>query len=521
LKKNIYEQSEHSWRAALEITRDYIKRPHQYHEVIIIFDRKEGLYQGSSLGIALTLSFVEQLLMFYNPAYVIRIKGQCAFTGGLSGEGYILNTGVEIIKQKIAAVFFSGIQKFILPEEEYDYASSALSELNKKYPGRKLKLVAVEEIKDILNRRDIIDITKQKITIRTGKFIKNNSAAVLFSFLVLIISPLAALDWDNNPALLFSDGNALFIKNINGKVLFSRKYCNEPEGLHLQAKLVDIDNDGTNELIMCRKPDPETGRIIDHSIVYCLKASGEIIWEYSFNDSIDSNRGLLEREYGIQLIDTLTFSNNLNLYLNSSNGPNFSSAIFRLDLRTGERLPGTLWCSGHIVRSVIKKDEKENAFFVSLGSDNGFEDLVLFDYYPDTITSIRPTTNGYLIKGFPQMNVKNYLRFQKTDYDILLNVRNQGYAYYSFIDDILRKKYKFWTTNDYYRFPGQIGYEVHYDFRNVDIGIQSNFRVFRDSLVVHGILKEPFTDTDDYKSIIKNKILYWKDGAWVKRKDLD
>lgn len=52
-----------------------------------------------------------------------------------------------------------------------------------------------------------------------------------------------------------------------------------------------------------------------------------------------------------------------------------------------------------------------------------------------------------------------------------------------------------------------------------DVVVISSFRVFRDSLVAQGKLNPPFTDTKEYKEIIKNSVLYWKNGKWVKREE--
>ncbi|MDT3697620.1 MAG: hypothetical protein ROY99_14645 [Ignavibacterium sp.] len=43
----------------------------------------------------------------------------------------------------------------------------------------------------------------------------------------------------------------------------------------------------------------------------------------------------------------------------------------------------------------------------------------------------------------------------------------------------------------------------------------------RDTLVAHGVLKPPYTDTEEYKEIVKNNILYWQNGNWVKREELE
>lgn len=67
----------------------------------------------------------------------------------------------------------------------------------------------------------------------------------------------------------------------------------------------------------------------------------------------------------------------------------------------------------------------------------------------------------------------------------------------------------------------EIGYEINYNLKDIEVVISSTFRVQRDTLVAHGILKKPYTDTEDYKEIIKNNILYWRDGKWVNRNGID
>ena len=174
IEKRILDQCKLSWLVALDLTKQYVKKPYKNHEIIISFDKKDGFYEGNSLGTALTLSFLEQILKFYNPAYIININEQSAFTGGVTEAGEVLCTSEEIIKRKVAAVFFSEINTFVFPKCEETYAYFALTQLKKSYPDRKLKLIPVEEINDVLNRRDVVDVRKQKIVVRSGKFVKKN-----------------------------------------------------------------------------------------------------------------------------------------------------------------------------------------------------------------------------------------------------------------------------------------------------------------------------------------------------------
>jgi len=65
-----------------------------------------------------------------------------------------------------------------------------------------------------------------------------------------------------------------------------------------------------------------------------------------------------------------------------------------------------------------------------------------------------------------------------------------------------------------------IWYQVDYNLKNINVVIDNRFRVMRDSLVAHGKLSLPYTDTKEYTDIIKSKILYWNDGKWVKKEKL-
>ncbi|WP_337866901.1 hypothetical protein [Ignavibacterium sp.] len=257
IENKIINQIHTSWQLALDHAKKYLTKVNKYHEVIISFDKRLGIYEGNSLGIALTLSFLEQLLKFYNTVYIINIKDKTAFTGGVDKFGNILSTGEEIIKQKVGVLFFSEIKYFVFPKCEESYAYFALTQLQKDYPKRKLRLIPVEDFSDVLNRRDLVDIKKQKVIVRASKFVKNNwiSAATTF-LLAIFFAYLFVMDFDDNPAFVEIYGNELQVKNKNGKILWT-KYLNQGEiafessqYLEMFYRVIDIDSDGTNEVII-------------------------------------------------------------------------------------------------------------------------------------------------------------------------------------------------------------------------------------------------------------------------------
>ena len=529
IEDRISRQCKDSWIVAFELAKKYIKKLYQYHELIISFDKRIGFYEGNSLGIALTLSFLEQLLKFYNPTYIINIKELSAFTGGVDSEGKILIIGEDIIKQKVATIFFSEINSFVIPKYEETYAYFALTQLQKDYPNRKLKLISVEEINDVINRRDLIDIKKQKLVVRTGKFVKKNwISAAATVFLAILFAFLFLMDFDDNPALLESDGTTLFVKNKNGKLLWT-KAVNIPKyelitnlNQSKTVKTIDINSDGKNEVIISSTFDEEENTIGSITKLYCYDKSKKLVWTHTFSDSAEAKREVLKPFYSIYILDTLTIDNRKSLFLISKNSQTFSSAIYRIDLETGKRLPGSLWTSGHISDALLKDINNDGKIdILTVGLDNGFEEQVVFGYTPETVTKVRLSTDDYTIQNFPVENPIIYLRIMKSDYTIYHNFRFTGVVQGSLSDYPNEKKYRFILLLHKDPDKGQMWVKLDYNLKDIDIIIDSEFRILRDSLVAQGKLNPPYTDTEAYKEIIKSNILYWKDGKWVKRNDLD
>ena len=193
-----------------------------------------------------------------------------------------------------------------------------------------------------------------------------------------------------------------------------------------------------------------------------------------------------------------------------------------MNLKTGERLPGTFWCSGHTYSGIIKdinNDGKKDVLCVGL--DNGYEDAVFFGYEIDTLTKVRLTTDKYLIRGHQIADLITYIRLPKTDYDEYKKFRTPGISEKSFVDIKSSRTYQFCTTDYLNDYSSCLWYQIDYNLRDVNIIVDSRFRVMRDSLVSHGALPLPYTDTPEYVDLQKHKLLYWKNGNWVKRNELD
>lgn len=518
--KGLERQVKISWQIALNICKRYTHKIKSSHTVFIHFINKYGIYSGSSLGVALTLGFVEALLKYYNTSITINTNSNIAFTGEIDEAGIIKTSDDNIIKEKVKTVFYSDIEIFVIPASSFQIAKVELNSQKKNYPKRNLGLIGIESVDDLLNRRNIVDIRKQKIVIRTGKFVKRNWASALSIILLTIFfTYLFAFDFDENPVSYNSDGSKIYFKNKNGKVLWSVNFISlfneseNPNYLKNKILILDTNNDGINEILMIGN---------DHKFLNCYSSDHKLIWQYRFDDQVFSQREIMDQEYGMNIIDTCTVFGEKSVYLSSSNFDSFASAIYRISPVSGKRLKGTFWASGHIMAcNIINSVSNPLKLIEGVGYDNGYEDLVYFVCRLDTITKVRLSTSEYLIKNFPLADMKYYIRIRKTDYDNYYEQRTPLYLQGSFDHQILDTTTSFATALHNQNAILEVGYKLTGNSNNIKIVIGSDFRIQRDTLVKHGILKEPYTDTEEYKEIIKNNILYWLNGKWVKRNELD
>lgn len=536
LEQMLDEQIKISWKLAKQYCEQFVKSIKDYHEVVIHFNRRSGLCRGNSLGLALTITFIEELLKLYNPVYITQSQSGLAITGGLDEEGKVLPVGDEIIKLKTELVFYSTVEQLVIPKHNEFAAREKLDELKQKYPERKLKITAVEDLDDLLNRRNIIEINKINPIVRTAKFAKRNVFTVfLIALLTGLFTALLTVDLDDNPSFVTLDGQNAYIKNKKGKTLFNFPYLADkhdienPKSKYAFFKIVDINLDGDNEIIYVDENLNENTKSQKISSIKCVDKDFNTIWSYSFLDTVYSEREILLPPYGFRLIDTATIDGMRVMLFWVNNGPSFSTAISGVELNSGKRIKDTFWGSGH-TNSAIKRDINNDGRddIVANGVDNGFEDAVAWGIELSKLNGYRPTTREYQIKGFKEAGLIFYLRIPKQDVDKYLGVRNPSSWHYSLNFREYDKSFSFdifTNTSPRTQFKSDFinSYVIIIDSNLTvsDVVINSNFRVFRDSLVAQGKINPPYTDTQEYKEIIKNSVLYWKNGKWVKREDLE
>jgi len=514
LEEKIAKQLSDAWENALKYLRNNkIKTLNQQYEVLIAFNRKEGTIVGNSLGVVLTIAFIEELLKFHNSKMIVDAKENISLTGGVETNGKIISTSREIIRIKTDVVFYSSTKIFCIPKENELAAEERLAELKNEYPNRKLEIVALSSFNDLLNRRNIIEIRRQKLLVRTGKFIKKNwVSAVVIVLLSILFGYLFVMDFDDNPAMFEQKSNLLNIQNKNGKVLWSTRLnftpaISEVDRSKFSKKLVDINNDGVNEVLIAEEEiAPES---YNFGRVACFDKDKRLVWEYFFRDTVLTFRRWTNT-YSISILDTITISNQKILFLMARNIPNFANAVFAVDVLTGKRMKstGTLWNAGAINNCIVGDfNEDGMTELIIAGSHNGYERALLFSVNIDKMNGQTPAPNRYIFNDIPAAKINKFILLPHTDYGKHFwrsnSVPSQHLVFVQH-----SKEFELATLEGsdkpilfYYRFDKNL------NFLWVDCA--DNAQQLRDSLVANGILNPPFTNTNEYFEILRKEIKCW------------
>jgi hypothetical protein len=261
----------------------------------------------------------------------------------------------------------------------------------------------------------------------------------------------------------------------------------------------------------------------DFGRIACIDFKGDEIWHYSFRDTVFTESELLSVHYKTWILDTLTFNKQKILFAIAQNHQSFSSAIFCLDLKTGNRIAGTLWNAGFIIKGiVVDLDSDGNKEIVAICHNNGFESPAIFVVDVRKLNGLNPAPQNYKLVGKSNAKLNRYILLPKTDFTNYYNETRLGALsnYLGFRDD-LNKIFFGTKEGNSSGESGEVWYYLDKNLKDFDIVIGEDLRIKRDSLVGRGILSYPLTDTYKYREILKSKILYWKNGKWVKREELD
>lgn len=524
-KEQLEEQAKISFQLALQYLKEYKHKFHKYHEVLTYFDNLSADYKGNSLGIALTIGFIEQLSTLYNLPYLTNVKDNIASTGGLDKNGNVPMLGDEIIKQKVEAAFYSDLETLIIPKDDETAAKHIYKVLKETYPKRELRLTPVENLIDLLERRNLIDIKKQSSVVRTAKTIKKNPiVAILLMILLLILSFLYLREFDDNPYTYQQTANEFIIRNKYNRDLWSLQnsdyHYKQYNNVEHIFRILDINDDGRNEILFYFPPEhPLTDDNISEGLAL-LDYKGKIVWKRKFEKYLKSKREDLVPPYSVNIFDTLRIKNQLCILCGSNNIPSYASAVYVLNLNQNKVVSDTLWNPGYIidVRIVdLNNDNKKELLLYTL--NNGYKKISLVYLEFNELKGQTPSTEDYKLFSIQNTKIIHNFLIPKTDYNQYYKSQYTSPWYRGLI---LRNEYNIVSfvsregeegKTDIH--PGNLFYYWNYGKNNFDISIDNLMSVRRDSLVVKGELPYPLTDTREFRELMRKQILAWDGKKFI------
>jgi len=221
LDKKFEDQLYNSWKYAKNYISNLTKKTIPNFKVVLQFNQKLGIYEGDSLGIALTLSFIFELAEYYNLRQSFKINNLVLSTGMVDQNGQVKELSHKIIEQKTKIAFYSFFNIFIVPSKDFITASKVFEEERKKHPHRNLQIVPADNIDDLINKSDIIKIKVQSLIELMIKKIRNHKI-LMVSVCLLFISIIWIGYHDNNNQKndLHNDDSTKFLNYITAEDSF-------------------------------------------------------------------------------------------------------------------------------------------------------------------------------------------------------------------------------------------------------------------------------------------------------------
>ena len=518
IEERLQKQIDYSWEYGVNYLKMRYKKFTPNLLVTIKYVNKLGIYEGNSLGIALTVGFIQELFKYYDLREEISIDSSISATGSMTINGEVGEVGKEIIRVKTEAVFYSPIDKFIIPQKDFDFANNRLSELLKTYPQRRLKLIPVMNIADVITRRDTLSIEKQNIITWGGRKVIRNKVALTSSILLLVILlGFYYVNQENNPHHFTYSDSGVTIYNKFNRVLWSKnKLTNKLKAddnyyQYGQSLIIDIDNDGDNEVLLTQLNEGVKGSL------NLFDYKGNLIWSYLHEDQIYSQDKKFEGVFTAKtIIDTIHADNEILILLNVQHHHYFPSGIVKIIAKTGKKVGNLFWHPGGIMSAKVWDIDNDNIKEIVCGGVlNKKGRAVLFSIDIDKLNGTVPYDTTQYFKNLDKADYDHYITIPQTDFGKLVFPKyNRAYYPLEFNDNTL--KIDIFEGKDLLNTAFQYSLFLNADFSPKDIVIGDVYIANRDRLVNEGKLNKPYTNSKEFKNSILENIEYWDGEKFVK-----
>lgn len=511
-------QARYSVAAARKyLTGRYGLSPKKQYRFDFAVDSTGARFTGDSLGAAFAIGAIAAVTRIEVFRERLSVAPDAAFSGAMTSEGRLNQIDAEALRLKIYRAFHSDLKLLVIPREHITDAWAYLSELENRFPGRKLELVGVDSLDAIASDPRLVPpqrsstpayFARRAWRAKRSAWVEYPAALVLAAILFYIIAPARWMPWfDDNPYYVRKMRTGLAVLNKDSIEIWSKQFPVVLNDTTTEWAIADINLDGRNEVAFIPKtnePSEENADLFVYDNDGGLKFRRECAIFEEYPD--DSSRELL---YNVNSIDIRTISGR----------PIIKTCVYKsLHARahikfwdsTGTML-GWYINSGHagmVGDNCIVVDSSRLAI---LGYNNRLGATCLFIVAPDSVQGVSPPYSGIdgleLVKRGTQVS---YIVFPRTDVSMAAGGSyNNGRGI--IIEPFGRIKVHIDETDD---LKSDVYYYLNRDYRVVNVDLGDGFNTARSNLImsdkVHNTL-EPL----EYGRQMRDAVMYWTDSGWV------
>ncbi|MBC7348845.1 MAG: hypothetical protein H5U05_02610 [Candidatus Aminicenantes bacterium] len=490
--------------------------------LVFSFSEKNFIYSGDSLGLPLAVLSLSQKLLASERRFHFQYSREAAFTGKVDMRGEVLRIAPEALELKVKAVFYSGLNYLVVPSANLKEARGFLYSLLAQHPWRKLELVGVDSVKDILGQSRLCRKVKIPLMAHLSRtmapLIRRGVLAILVvvgtitAFAIISKHPSCHFWKIRNPVILELHNSSLFARNPDRQLLwvFPLRRPFKPDSL--QQKFVDLDGDGEEEILV--SGDYLSEEKIS-SELFCLTKSGKILWSYQPGRRMKTLTDEFSNHYLIKRFETADFnrqSHEKSVLLIANHVTWYPTQISLLDARG--KLKGEYWHAGHLGRAALLIEDLDDDGWKEIiagGTNNDFQQACLLVLDPRNISGCSPPSGNpdFQFADLQAGPQEYYLLLPRTTINQTMGLRN----YTTSIELFREEKILEITTHE---FTKQVSCQMMYnfDFRfNPLLSRPTDLLIEAVKELVSSRVLPPHAETE--LRSLKDQIRYWDGRAWI------
>lgn len=482
------------------------------------FPEKGFIYSGRSIGLAIALLAYNQKLKISKNREILRFKKNTLFSGDVTLKGEVEK--VEGIKEKVKAAFFSPVRYLVVPKGNFKEAISYLHHLQSIYPERRLEIIGVENIEDVVKDKRIITSLKIpliKYTISKTSFLSKVTIflilliSFLYSFILLLRNPQLHFWKIREPASAEFSDSLLKVFNRDGQLLNIYRLEDPPNQLYSGNFIFsDINNDSKKEILFSYMPKSNE---LQSSKVICLSHNGEKIWEYKPGRKLTTRKESFSNNYKADCIKVVDFKNDgrKNIIVGANHMPWYPFQISILN-KDG-KVEGEYWNSGHLPVLIFEDLDGDGIKEIIMGgTNNGYKRACLLVLDSRRIEGCSPQddTPDYKFIGMKKGTEKYYILFPRSIICNTFQIRNivSSIIFLRSEKKIEVNVLEHIDTREYI-----LKYIFDYNMNPIYVEADDYFFLKLKELKAYGIISS-FSEEEIYG--YKNQLEYWDGEKWVK-----